>query len=156
MAEPAITIEGLDRLIDKLGKVEGLDFMKGVMHTAGSMLKNFMAVYPHKTAANRPGGPGSRWYERGYGPRWMRADGSVGGRQTSETLGRRWTSRVQGKTSAIVGNNASYAPYVQSAAKQAAWMSPIGWRTDQEGIDEVGPQIVEMAATEIERVLEGK
>jgi len=109
-----IEIEGYDRLRRKLERLGKGAYFRGALTAAASDVKSWIAEYPRATAANEPGPHPSRWYERGYGSRWTLAGGGIGGRQTSETLGRRWTTRIASDgRSAIVGNNASYAPFVQ-------------------------------------------
>lgn len=148
-----IEIKGLTELQAQLGKLEGAEYMHQVLKAAGSMLKAYIAEYPPASGANSPGQ--RRWYERGYGPKWTRKDGSVGGSRTSEALGRRWTVKSE-PMSVTVGNNASYAPFVQSAEKQASVHKRHGWRTDEQAIAEMQPKIESMALAEIARVLEGK
>jgi hypothetical protein len=52
--------------------------------------RNELTPYPSSSEANSPNARG-RWYERGYGPKWTRKDGSTGGRKTSQMLGRSWS-----------------------------------------------------------------
>jgi len=134
-----LKIEGLDRLIRKLHRVQPTSMFRATMRSGAEMVRGWIAQYPRSTSANHPG-QGS-WYERGYGPRWMRADGSVTGRRTSETLGRRWASDVSANgMSAKVGNNASYAPFVQG--KEQVWYHKrTGWRTTIEAVREMGPKV---------------
>jgi hypothetical protein len=93
------------------------------------------------------------WYERGYGSRWH---GGTGGRQTSKTLGRSWTieSRNSGY-GAVVGNNATYGPYVQDADRQTIWAGVYGWETVQDVSDEetdyVNRVLTEVVQEEIDR-----
>ncbi len=70
------------------------------------------------------------WYERGYGPRWRRRDGSIGGRKTSETLGRKWMIASRSRMIIALTNTASYAPYVHRAEDQTARHAATGWKTD--------------------------
>lgn len=148
-----IQIEGLDALVAKFGELQGGAYMREVLTVGGTMLKNFIAQYPLASEANTP--YQRRWYERGYGPKWMRKDGSVKGLKTSETLGRKWSVVARSDTEVVVGNNASYAPFVQSAEKQANFHRQRGWRTDDMAIKETAPKIVAMAQREIDRILGG-
>lgn len=125
-----ISLHGLDAVQRRL--TQDLDRpMRGASKAVAAALQNIIAPYPRSTAANRPQGPGSRWYERGYGTRWMRVDGSIHGRKTSETLGRRWGIASRGKSGAVLGNIASYAPFVHDDEKQAEALKKIGWVTDK-------------------------
>jgi len=108
----AVRIEGLDKLMGKLERLKDLQPVKTALKAAAEHVKGKIAQYPPATSANSPAQ--RRWYERGYGPRWRRADGSIGGRKTSETLGKKWTTRAtSGGLGQIVGNNVSYGPFVQ-------------------------------------------
>lgn len=89
--------------------------------------RDLISPYPPAPPRTR-----DRWYERGYGPRWRRKDGSVGGRKTSETLGRRWTVASKSRTKVALINTASYAGYVHDSQEQAQRMKQIGWRTERD------------------------
>lgn len=150
---PDIKIEGLDALQKKLGEVAAMAYMGEVLMAAGSQLKNYIAKYPPFTDANVPNQ--RRWYQRGWGTKWLRKDGSVNGVQSSETLGRRWTVSPRGPLEVVVGNNASYAPYVQSAEKQAHFHKSRGWRTDQMAIEKTTPAILKLVQQTIDKKLAG-
>lgn len=132
-----IEIRGLEQLQKKLDAETFNRQMRGLTRAVAAEVQDKIAPYPAATAGNRPAGPRSRWYERGYGPRWMRVDGSIGGSKTSETLGRRWGFRQSGTTGTILGNIASYAGWVHSAKDQAEAHKRHGWMTDKKAIDQV-------------------
>lgn len=123
----AVTVRGLDDVIKKLEAVGRPGALRRPMTKSVAHLHDKIAKYPPSSSANSPSN-GYSWYERGFGTR------SRTGRAwpTSETLGRRWTHEVSadGKRG-VVGNNASYGPYVQSAEKQAAFHARRGWVTDE-------------------------
>lgn len=150
-----IKLENAQSILDKLGKLQALRWIKGLLRAAAEDVKGTVARYPPATEANAPRGwrPGgnNRWYERGFGPRWVRKDGSVGGRQTSQTLGRRWTTRV-GDTWALIGNAASYAPYVHDADRQAWFHKRRGWPTIQDAGERAMEQLLAKAEQEVERI----
>lgn len=109
-----------------------LPALKAGIKAATLYVKGKISPYPPATAANAQHYPGT-WYERGYGPRWMRKDGSIHGRKTSETLGRKWATRTQDDgLTGIVGNKASYGPYVQDRDFQARFHGARGWKTVQD------------------------
>ena len=96
-------------------------------------LKATISVYPPASEANMPN---HRWYERGYGPRWSRKDGSWGGRKTSEMLNRSWG--IGRKTwGAIVGSRATYSPVVHHHEEQASFHKARGWVTDKQAVDKL-------------------
>ena len=145
-----IEIKGLDKLQRKLGAVQARSIWRGILTAGAGEVKNYISVYPPASLANSPNA--RQWYERGYGPRWRAADGSLMGRKTSETLGRRWTTQVE-DTRAVIGNNASYARFVQSDAKQAWYHRARNWRTDKMAVAEIGPKVIKMAAQAVHEAL---
>ena len=124
MATRIIGDEALKRKMQRLGN---LDFLRGHVQAGAEHIAGKMKKYPDSTAANLPNAQG-RWYERGWGSRWRRKDGSIGGRQTSEDLGLSWKSKALSNTRAQAGNDASYAPHVQGP-NQSRVMQEIGWKT---------------------------
>lgn len=150
MSELTIEIQGLDEALQKLETIGRADYLPAVMQAAASDLMGWLAVYPPASSANDSSE--DRWYERGFGPRWRRKDGSIGGRQTSETLGRRWTTQVAPDGLwARVGNNASYARFVQGI-EQAWFHAKRGWRTTVQAVQERGPEIVAKVQAAIEAI----
>ena len=146
-----LRIEGADALIRKLGKLEAGKVLKPVIKAAAQDLAGRVAQYPPATEANQPKPYPGRWYERGYGTRWARKSGGIGGRQTSQTLGRRWTTRV-GDTWAKVGNNASYGPFVQDKDQQASFHAQRGWATIQGEGEKAMEKALQKIGAEVERV----
>lgn len=163
MANTTIRIEGLDRVLKKINTLEELKPIKDALKAGAVHVKGKIAKYPPASEANRRGRSvfygGSisyRWYQRGYGPMWIRRrDGSIAGKKTSETLGRRWTtaSRNRGLTW-IVGNNVSYGPFVQDKDRQAAFHKVRGWKTTEEVAEEEAKTVLEFIEKEVEKVLE--
>lgn len=160
-----IEIKGIEKVRAKLGDLQNRTYMMGAMAAATSEVKDWIAEYPAASEANSPrefNGYYSlashkalnRWYERGYGPRWVRKDGSIGGAKTSETLGRRWTTRVKERgMRGVVGNNASYAPFVQDADRQATFHQKRGWRTVQDAVREKRDAVVRIIQDAVHRIM---
>ncbi len=118
----------------------GIDFdpaLKAATQAIALEVQGRIAPYPPATEANSPGNATGKWYERGYGPRWLRKDGSVGGRKTSEMLGRRWAIRAVGRIGHLIGNAASYARFVHSADEQTMVHARHLWVTDRGVIEAV-------------------
>lgn len=133
---PGIRIKGAQQLMAKLESLDRLNAIKPAIKAATLHIKGKIAVYPPASIANSPSNDLGRWYQRGYGPRWKRKDGTTGGSKTSETLGRRWTTDYRnGGLTGVVGNNASYGPYVQQKEKQADFHRARGWLTDEDVIE---------------------
>lgn len=134
MSNFSVRLEGLDDLQRKLG-ADFRPMMRAATLAIAAEIQGKIAPYPPSTEANQPGS--GRWYERGYGPRWTRKDGSTGGRKTSETLGRRWALGNYGDIGAKLGNAASYAPFVHAESDQALFHARRGWLTDRQATDRV-------------------
>lgn len=145
----AVEIRGLDKAIKKLGKLDK-GALKRPMTKATAHLHDKIAKYPAATSANTPpGNNGYSWYERGFGTRTVTGQAFP----TSETLGRRWTTEVGADgTRGVVGNNASYGPYVQSAEKQAAFHARNGWLTDATVAEQEAPVVVGFFEDEIKEL----
>lgn len=144
-------IIGDEALKRKLSKLGNLNFLRPTMKAVGIQVRGKAKIYPPSTIANSPSMP--RWYERGYGPRWRKADGSVGGRATSETLGKRWTSRTTSNTRAVIGNNASYAPFVHDPERQASALDRIGWKTTDQIAEEEEIKVLKAIQKAVDREL---
>ena len=158
------SITGDAELRRKLAKLQDMSqiypaLMAGGVHVAGKLKE-----YPPSTAANVPrtvAGSGKvlSWYERGYGTRWLRKDGSMGGNKTSETLGKKWTMQGSGGDKVIIGNNVSYGPWVQGSVKvggvgpQASALREIGWKTTDTVASEEAEVVLNMVKKEVDKIL---
>ena len=130
-----IRIEGVDRLLAKLGKLGAVTILKPPMQRAVYRIMGDVKQYPPEPAGTK--------YRRGQDPR-------------SEDLGGRWTGRVTPDAAAVlgkVGNNASYAPWVQSHQFQARHMSHWKRHTDLAIIDKNRKAIVDDFAREIAKAI---
>lgn len=146
----AVTVKGLDKLIEKLERLGKADALKRPMTQAVQHLHDTIAEYPPSGIANSPMN-GYSWYERGFGTRTRTGRAW----NTSETLGRRWTEEVSANGQrGVVGNNASYAEYVQSAEKQAGFHAMRGWKTDEQVTREEAGVVVEFFNDAIARLLD--
>ncbi len=107
MSDVSIQIKGIDELIRKLGKAEGMKHLRPPMQRSVYRLQGRVAQYP----AQRP----NSTYRR------------------TGTLGRKWTSKIEQSSTSItgkVGNNTEYAPLVQSYQFQARIHRGL-WQTDR-------------------------
>jgi hypothetical protein len=146
MNDLTITIVGVDRLVAKFGRVASLNYLKEPMYRAVYRIQGYMANYP------RQRNPNTR-YIRGRG--WADKDGVVR-RLTSEHLGKRWTTKVDITSDGLrgkVGNNVSYAPYVQSAKFQAT-VHKGWWQTDEMAVRRNRAAIVRDFNSAIRRALQ--
>ena len=155
--EVTVEIEGLDELIKKLEKLGRLDKVHSAIKQGGVYLKGLMTKYPAETAANRPAGPGSSWYERSKGGfYWRVRDNNKVQTSSSERLDTGWAIKYdKARYEAQIGTNVSYAKYVEGPkGTQAKALKRIGWK----GIDVVSkeetPRIQEMVYQAIKRAVE--
>lgn len=118
MADLTITIQGVDRLIAKLGRVQGTQVLLPSMQRAVIRLQRYMAKYPAPP-------PKSRYRRTG-------------------TLGRRWTTKIDSTGDGVtgkVGNNTVYGPLVQSKQFQSS-VHKKRWQTDADAIRDNRSDIV--------------
>ena len=154
------SITGDAELRRKLAKLQDMSQIYPALMQGGVHVADKLKEYPPSTAANVPrtvAGSGRvlSWYERGYGTRWLRKDGSMGGRQTSETLGKKWTMQGSGGDKVIIGNNVSYGPYVQGPSEQAKALREIGWKTTDTVASEEAEVVLNMVKKEVDKILMG-
>jgi len=149
-----LQIEGFDELLQALRDApeEAEPFVREAMLKSLMLIEGPVKLYPPATQANSPSR--SRWYERGYGPKWRTRAGAVHGQKTSERLGSRWVSKVEvyrnglqalnirgPVVEGILGNNAGYAMVVQSKDKQAQFHAQRGWPTLDQAMDDAEEDI---------------
>lgn len=136
-----IEIQGLDRLRATLRR-DITPELGALTLGLAEEAKGIIQEYPPATEANRPktewkkGGPNT-WYQRGYGPWWIRKDNTVKSAKTSQDLGSRWFTEPAGPTAARAVNRSTYAPYVHSSADQAEFHKARGWKTDKDTVEEM-------------------
>lgn len=131
-----VTIEGLDDLMRKLGKNLRPYIQRGSMAIA-KQIEGVVSKYPAPGPWNMPGGPGSHWYKRGYGGRYLTVGGELRDYGGSEDLGKKWTVGKTGRTGAKLKNTASYAEFVHSSENQTEFHGAHGWIVDEDAIKEV-------------------
>ena len=160
MPDVVIRIEGLGRIEEKLKQLEPRRYMTDVMSVCLADIAEDVATYPPATEANKPRDFTSKgvniWSERGYGSRWARKDGSIGGSPTSKELGRSWTTRVeQHGMRGVAGNKVNYGPFVQDEDEQAPFHKARGWTTIQEVAKRQGPRAIKRIQEAVRKILRG-
>ncbi len=144
MAAVTIDIKGVDALIAKLGKVQATNILRPPMQRAVLRIQRDMQEYP-------PQRPGSR-YVRGRG---MANAAGIVEHKTSQQLGKRWTTKVFQEGAYLtgkVGNNVTYAPFVQSRQFQAR-IHRGRWQTDAQVVNRLARTIVGDFETTISQAL---
>ena len=112
----SITITGIDDISRKFINSTSLRTLRKPMDRGMLRLQRDMSKYPPP----RPG----QTYRRGQDPR-------------SEDLGASWITKITQTAGGMigrVGNNTSYAPWVQSHQFQA-WMHKGRWQTDRDVVE---------------------
>lgn len=162
--EVKLETEGLKEFVAALKRFPGKMKQEGEtgMGLAMEEFKDEAATYPPATEANRPrsymtsAGWDNWWYERGYGSRWARADGTVGGSPTSETLGRSWGVDVRVAARTIRGTltaRASYAADVKGD-QQKSYHQAHGWTTLRQDFEKRQSKIVAILEAAFRRALD--
>ena len=125
-----IKLEGEETAQRLLDVLQSAGFLKGVMQDVGRLAEAHIKVYP----TQRP----NTDYRR------------------TNTLNRRWTYEVRSTlygATAVIGNNTSYAPFVQSAERQSWVHEGWGWVTDEEEIARAETYVPPMVYDAIEVVV---
>lgn len=118
-ADLQISIQGVDRLVAKFGRVQSIKILEPPMYRAVYRLQRTMATYP-------PPPPKSKYRRTG-------------------SYGRKWTAKVESDSSGLtgkVGIMLSYAPWVGSYRFQTKVHKRTGWATDQQAVRIHRPAIV--------------
>jgi hypothetical protein len=123
-----VKINGMAELERKLGKLPAKKWARGALVASANDLVTWTAPYPPAPAY----GVGRSWYERGYGSRWQRRDGSIGGRKTSEDANSAWKVEPKGDLAVLIRNNASYSGYLHDKDAQVGFHKARGWLTVQD------------------------
>jgi hypothetical protein len=127
-----VQITGLEQLFKKLDNAAANQTLTPPMQRGVLRLQAAMQVYP-------PAPSHSKYVRTG-------------------TYGRRWTTRVTGSGSGLigrVGNNVPYAPWVGSAMFQTRFHAATGWRTDRSAVEQNEAAIVADFAAAVDRALAG-
>ena len=176
----SIEITGLGDILERLERLERMDGVQAALMAAGKHVKGVVDDYPPETEANKPTNPSGRWYERGYGPRWWVKGGEVSagyggksaqaqrreilgkarkglihGRKTSKDLDKQWTIKPLWATAVVVGNNVSYAPFVQDEERQARFHKRRGWPTVQQVARQETEWVVRFVTAYLRRLIGG-
>lgn len=143
-----IKVEGLDKLIQKLGMWDNIitDTLQAASLEASNEVLNTQGLrsYPPMTDKNMPPEP---YYIRGRGMQYKnRNDGR------SERYGTQFYVISSGYTTTI-GNRASYAPYLAGEHDQARKMAEKGWRRLVDVVMEKMPKIRDIYQGWINRAL---
>ena len=118
-------------------------------------LKDLAAAYPVAGRWNSaPGTKGdNRWYQRGFGSRWLRKDGTFGGINTSQRLQQSWNTEVQRQDefTASAFTDVTYAPYLLDEEKpRVNWAQSHGWQSLDEIQEDYAPRFERAVLDEVD------
>lgn len=153
MTSLSIEIPGLAEIVKNIEDVSKLQYVNAAMLAGAKHIQGKVNKYPKATTANNPDNPTGRWYERTYGPRWKRKDGSIGGRKTSEDLHGQWTISERAGMEIVVGNKVSYGIYVQDEDYQADFHKKRGWKTIQTVVKDEEATVVKFITDYLDKML---
>lgn len=139
-------LEGMPKLLKKLGRIEAESMFRGIGQAVGEDIKSKAGVYPPQPPPKNP----LYQYIRGTGTMYV-PTGSI--RRTSENLRLKWQVNVRGfKT--YIENIASYAVYVHGEF-QAAMHKVTGWKQLKEVAKDELPEIRRKVQRQLQRILRG-
>ncbi len=150
-----IQIKGLSELLRIVGADLG-PTVRAILHGVGDLVRNEIARAPgpvHKPIVWASAK--QRRYVmalvRKHGP-WVRESHSL-----SQRLIASWTVKTENDYRVVVGNRATYGPWVQDADMQQPMHRASGWQTDERAIANVAGSgdVERIAGMAIERVLAG-
>lgn len=161
----SITLQLQDIVKKALSTVVDPQKRQKIMIRALLELKDLAAAYPVEGIWNKaPGTRGNnRWYQRGFGSRWKRADGSIGGINNSQRLQRSWQTEIvkrvdTGFTESVVGSaytEVTYAPFLLDPQKKVNWAPVHGWQDVDEIEKEYSERFEKIVLDEIDKDLRG-
>lgn len=127
-----------------------------VLTKAGDELKKILAIYPPAGIWNRPPGTrgDNRWYERGYGSRWLRNNGSMGGTNNSQQLDRSWVSEKRDEFTQSVNTGVTYAPFLLDPAQRVNWAVSHGWTSIDKTAEDFTPGFEKIILDEIDKQID--
>jgi hypothetical protein len=146
-----MTVEGAEELARRLDEINE-DNMQDVMLAIATEMQNVMAPYPPPPPRRNP----RRWYERGYGQRWMTRRG-VRNRATSQMMNRRWFVGRGLFNAAEITNSAEYSSYVHLAEDQTKVHKRTGWMTEKTAERQLRNDgtIQRLVSREVNRIMSG-
>jgi hypothetical protein len=122
-----------------------------ILDKATKALAALMAIYPPEGIWNRPPGTrgNNRWYERGYGSRWLNHNGKIGGINNSQKLNKSWVAEHDNNAGAVY-TSVTYAPFLFDPDQRVSWARGHGWLDLNEQEQEFAPIFEKIALEEID------
>lgn len=149
-----IKITGVNAVMALLNPDKAMRGVKSGIQKATAHVQGKIAQYPPDSRAHRPQPFVSDRQRRYFFAALRRGEIEVPYRRgmspKSEALGRKWTRTFrQAGLTGIVGNNTSYARYVQGTEKQTAYHTQTGWKTTGQVADEEAGAVMAIVNEEL-------
>lgn len=159
MSKALQIIPSIKEIVSRIKAViDDPDSRRRVLTRAVLELKDLAAGYPVEGAWNRaPGTKGNNvWYQRQYGTRYKRKDGTIGERNTSQRLQKRWYTEVQRKDefSASAFTDVTYAPFLLDPNQRVNWAVGHGWQSLDEIEKDYMPRFEKIILDEVDGQIE--
>lgn len=142
-----VTVINLDRVLAELQRIGHGDLISNALLAGGVELAGRLRDdYPARNSPTRKSVYGTTFVSAKQ-RRYVMAAIKRGeipyrrGGSKSENLGKRWIAEKVSPTQVIVGNNASYGPFVMGTGTQSRYMQAVGWHTTDEVADRFGTVI---------------
>ncbi len=159
MGDIRLEVAGISRVVRILNPAEWHRAVSSGIMAAALEVKGAAAEYPPDELAHRPQPFVSDRQRRYFFAALRRGEIEVPYRRGfspgSESLGRRWTIKTTDRgLTGVIGNNASYARYVQGAGFQTAYHAETGWKTDEQVAREKRERALQIVDMALSRALE--
>jgi hypothetical protein len=150
MAGITIRVEGAEKLIAGLTRLEQLTRVKAEIENAGRFMQGKLREYPVKSPMPNPLIRSNDRVRRGFFYHLKHGNISVPYRRTTN-LADKWTVATRrGGWEAVVGNNTDYARLVQGP-KQTFQHRASGWLTVSQAISVYSPRVEFMIRSALEK-----
>jgi hypothetical protein len=145
-----------DKLLKKIEGIISNEITRRRLLTRAILeLKDLASAYPVAGAWNHaPGARGdNRWYQRNFGSRWKRKDGTIGGTNNSQQLQKNWRSEVMKRDefSASAFTEVTYAPFLLDDEQRVSWAELHGWQSLNDIEEEYAGRFEELALDELDK-----
>lgn len=151
-----IKLEGIGPLDDLLKQIEQLTPVKAGIAESALLVKGRIATYPPVRRGPQPfkTAKQQRYFFRALRKGEIEVPYRRGGKN-SEALGRRWTLAFENDgLSAVLGNNASYGPVVQSRPMQSNYHRATGWPVIEDVAEQSGAEVLAIIKQHVDATLD--
>lgn len=153
-----ISVEGYNRLLNKLGSLSRLGQALGpVLREGAETFRDYLAEYPPINRAYPLAWASERqrrWYFANRRKDNLPLQYTRNSDAWSQRLGPSWATRTEGGgLRVVIGNKATYAPYVQDAAMQTQMHRNTGWHTVGGAILTKGAEVARAVTDYVRRLV---